>query len=337
MGENSPADRPGPEAGAGPARPTRASDLVVLSVWLGLAGGWIEVGTRVLLKNAPGPGQMYRIMRHFLWAVPLANLLLFLAAGLITAAAARRWPRSSRWLGCRMLLTAAILPPLLLAGRQIYSWAWLLLAAGIAVRAMPRLERSRIDWRRWGRWTLLALLVPVPVVAGIIVSADWLALARLDAGPMPPAGAPDVLFIVLDTVRADRLSLYGYDRPTSPVLQQLAMRGIRFDEARSSAPWTLPSHASFFTGRWPRELGVGWQAPLRTPFPTLAEYLASRGYETAGFVANVEYCSYDAGLGAVSPITRTTPSTWRTSARCGRPSSVGSPGTPRPGRASRPG
>ncbi len=296
MGENSPADRPGPDSRAGPAPPVGASDLVLLSAWLGLAAGWIEVGARVFLKNAPGPGQMYRIMRHFFWAVPLANLLLFLAAGLITAAAARRWPRSSRWLGCRMLLTAAILPPLLLAGRQIYSWAWLLLAAGVAVQAMPRLERTGIDWRTWGRRTLPALLVPLPVIAGIIVSADWLALARLDAGPMPPASAPDVLFIVLDTVRADRLSLYGYDRPTSPVLQRLATRGIRFDEARSSAPWTLPSHASFFTGRWPRELGVGWQAPLRTPFPTLAEYLASRGYETAGFVANVEYCSYDAGL-----------------------------------------
>ena len=196
----------------------------------------------------------------------------------------------------RMLLTAAILPPMLVAGRQIYPWAWLLLAAGTAVRTMPRLERIRIDWRRWGRRTLPALLGSVPVVAGIIVGADWLAVARLAAGPMPPAGAPDVLLIILDTVRADRLSLYGYGRPTSPVLERLATGGIRFDEARSSAPWTLPSHASFFTGRWPHELGVGWQAPLRSMSPTLAEYLASRGYETAGFVANARYCSYDAGL-----------------------------------------
>ena len=72
--------------------PTRAADLVLLSAWLGLAAGWIEVGTRVSLKDALGPGQMYRIMRHFLWAVPLANLLLFLAAGLITAAAAGGGP-----------------------------------------------------------------------------------------------------------------------------------------------------------------------------------------------------------------------------------------------------
>ena len=99
MGESCPADRPGLGARVGPASPTEASDLLLLSAWVGLAAGWIEVGTRVFLKNALGPGHMYLMMRHFFWAVPLANLLMFLAAGLILGAAARRWPRSSRWLG----------------------------------------------------------------------------------------------------------------------------------------------------------------------------------------------------------------------------------------------
>ena len=51
-----------------------------------------------------------------------------------------------------------------------------------------------------------------------------------------------------------------------------------------------------FTGRWPHELAVKWMTPLRTKFPTLAEYLGSHGYATAGFVANTLYCSYDTGL-----------------------------------------
>ena len=113
---------------------------------------------------------------------------------------------------------------------------------------------------------------------------------------MPPAGSPNVLFIVLDTVRADHLSLYGYPRPTTPTLERLAKNGIRFDRARATAPWTLPSHASFFTGRWPHELGVQWLTPLRPGAPLLAEYMGSRGYATAGFVANTGYCSYDTGL-----------------------------------------
>ena len=105
-----------------------------------------------------------------------------------------------------------------------------------------------------------------------------------------------MLLVVLDTVRADRLSLYGYSRPMSPALDQLGRRGIRFDEARATAPWTLPSHASMFTGRWPFELDVRWATPLRGRFPTVAEYLASHGYATAGFAANTAYCSYDTGL-----------------------------------------
>ena len=105
-----------------------------------------------------------------------------------------------------------------------------------------------------------------------------------------------MLLIVLDTVRADHLSLHGYYRPTSPALERLGTRGIRFEEARATSPWTLPSHASMFTGRWPHELGINWMTPLRLRFPTLAEYLGSHGYATAGFVGNTLYCSYDTGL-----------------------------------------
>ena len=53
-----------------------------------------------------------------------------------------------------------------------------------------------------------------------------------EARPFPTAGSPNVLFIVLDTVRADHLSVYGYDRPTTPTLERLAGAGIRFDDAR---------------------------------------------------------------------------------------------------------
>ena len=56
------------------------------------------------------------------------------------------------------------------------------------------------------------------------------------------------------------------------------------------------SHASFFTGRWPHELDIKWQTPLRKSFPMLAEYLAEKGYATAGLVSNATYCSYDTGL-----------------------------------------
>jgi arylsulfatase A-like enzyme len=115
---------------------------------------------------------------------------------------------------------------------------------------------------------------------------------------LPPAlpGARNVLLIVWDTVRAANTSLYGYRRATTPNLEQLASRGVRFDLAFSSSSWTLPSHAGMFTGRWPHELRVDWKVPMRDGVPTLAGYLASRGYDTAGFVANLDYCAVETGL-----------------------------------------
>jgi arylsulfatase A-like enzyme len=105
-----------------------------------------------------------------------------------------------------------------------------------------------------------------------------------------------VILIVLDTVRAQSLSLYGYGRDTTPNLTRIAARGIRFDRAFSTAPWTAPSHASMFTGKLPHEMTVNWNRPLDQSSPTLAGTLAARGYATAGFVANTTYCSYETGL-----------------------------------------
>jgi arylsulfatase A-like enzyme len=270
---------------------------LALSAGCGLAAGWLEVGTRVLCRVIHPTGRMYMMTRHFVWLVPLANLLLFCAVGLLLVLAMKHWPRGGGWLGSRLLCAAAILPALLIAGPRIYAWAWLIVALGIATRLVPRLERSAARLRRWLLWSIPCLSGSVLVVAGLVFGGDWHKQWRESHRPLPSADSPNVLLIVLDTVRADHLNLYGYPRATSRALERLAERGIRFDEARATAPWTLPSHASMFSGRWPHELGVNWQTPLGGNYPMLAEYLGSRGYATAGFVANTEYCSYDTGLG----------------------------------------
>jgi arylsulfatase A-like enzyme len=111
-----------------------------------------------------------------------------------------------------------------------------------------------------------------------------------------PVDGRNVLLVVWDTVRATNLSLHGYGRRTSPTLERLAQRGVRFGQAFATAPWTLPSHSSMFTGRWPHELTADWRVPLDDTHPTLAEYLTAHGYDTAGFVANLDYCSRETGL-----------------------------------------
>ncbi len=108
--------------------------------------------------------------------------------------------------------------------------------------------------------------------------------------------ARNVVLIVWDTVRAYNVSAYGHPRETTPNLTQWARSGVTYRSAVAPAPWTYPSHSCFFTGQWPYKLNTQWNFTLDTPDPTLAEYLASRGYQTAGFAANTNCCSYESGL-----------------------------------------
>ncbi|MEB3267829.1 MAG: sulfatase [Leptolyngbya sp.] len=98
---------------------------------------------------------------------------------------------------------------------------------------------------------------------------------------------PDILFIVLDTQRVDRLSCYGYGLPTTPHLDQFAATATRFETAIAPAQWTVPSHASMFTGLYPSEhTMVQSYSVMPDHLPTLAERLRDGGYFTAGFCNN---------------------------------------------------
>lgn len=99
--------------------------------------------------------------------------------------------------------------------------------------------------------------------------------------------SPDIIFIVLDTQRADRLGCYGYDRPITPNLDRFAAAGALFEQAVSPAQWTIPSHASLFTGLYPTSHGVTQSSQsLSEGRPHLAEVLRRLGYETIGFCNN---------------------------------------------------
>jgi arylsulfatase A-like enzyme len=273
-----------------------ALDVLVLAVWTGLAAGLLEVGARVLCRAINPVERLYLMSRHFVWLTPLANLTLFVGLGVCMAAMTRVWPRVGGWVAPRLICALAMLPMLMVARPRILPEAWFILAVGVATRLVPLFEHWPVVVRRRLIQTVPALLGVVFILAGIVFGEDWLKTRREAGRAQPPAGSPNVLLIVLDTVRADHLSLYGYQRPTTPTLERLATHGVRFDAARATAPWTLISHASIFTGRWPHELDVEWLTPLRKNYPMLAEYMGARGYATAGFVSNVMYCSYDTRL-----------------------------------------
>ena len=98
---------------------------------------------------------------------------------------------------------------LTVAVRTVYLEAWLLVAMGLAFRIAPVLERHPARWRRRLLSSVPVLLGLVVLQAGWIFGGDWIKQSREDGRPLPPADSPNVLLIVLDTVRADHLSLYG--------------------------------------------------------------------------------------------------------------------------------
>jgi arylsulfatase A-like enzyme len=98
---------------------------------------------------------------------------------------------------------------------------------------------------------------------------------------------PDIVFIVLDTQRADRLGCYGNKRPLTPNLDRFAAQGTLFERAVSPAQWTIPSHASFFSGLYPTVHQVTQSNHSLSPdVPHLAEVLRDSGYQTVGFCNN---------------------------------------------------
>ncbi len=283
-----------PGAGSPPGRLGPAT-VLLLAAWIGLVAGFLDLGATVVKRHLID--EFYRLGDGFPWVIPagVATLVLLPGAALALVARLRR--------GGVPLGFAAGLPAFvgfldLSAMLPLALWSSLVLSAGLAAQAARLVGPRRRAFLRLVRLTTPPLAGAVFVLALATTGARaWSEHRAVAALPPPPPGARNVLLIVWDTVRARNLSLYGYGRPTTPNLERLAARGVRFEHAFATSSWTLPSHASLFTGRWAHELSTGWRTPLDDTDPTLAERLGSLGYDTAGFVANLDYCGSEAGLG----------------------------------------
>src|SRR5262249_37685761 len=155
---------------------------------------------------------------HCVWLIPLVNLGVFLALGLVGSGIILVWPRHGRRLFTRGVCALALLPMVLVAFSRIYTLAWLVLMLGLAARLGPLLERHR---RILGRAILVSLPAALAMVAISGISlwvGDRIQQVRESARPLPPPRSPNVLLIVLDTVAADHLGLQGYNRATSTTL-----------------------------------------------------------------------------------------------------------------------
>ncbi len=180
-----------------------------------------------------------------------------------------------------------------LADSMRHSPLILLLATGIAAlvgRALLRRPTLFVSPGAARARRAAALLVLAALVASTLVQARFEAFEDASAATAPTAPGPNrphVVILLLDTVRADALSVYGAPPGSTPHIQRLADRGVVFERALSPGAWTLPAHASLFTGLAASEHGVNWgNLYLEDRFTTLAEHLRGAGYRTVSISSN---------------------------------------------------
>jgi arylsulfatase A-like enzyme len=282
-------------AGTEPTRARFSSPaFLALAVSFGLCGGFLDLGIILLNKSFLHKEGYFRTARDFPWTVPAGHVVLLFIPGLVVAGLNLRGRGISLRVGSWLLAALAIWHALLRA--PLYGACTLVLAVGLGRLVGDAVATRGLPTRRLG-YVLAGLLGLLGVLAAL--SSGWqsvrehLTLARL---PLPPSAARNVVLIVWDTVGACDVSAYGYERMTTPNLKRWAGKGVQYNFAMAPAPWTYPTHTTLFTGQWPMKLNSQWRFKLDTADPTLAEYLASRGYQTAGFAANTNCCTYETGL-----------------------------------------
>ena len=282
----------------GEARPlwSRANSLTILGYGIsaGILAGIVEAVIRRF--GVPWAERLPDVSSAFFWILPVGITLLNLPFIVLAVAANLIWP--ARVTVARGVMVTTLVPAvsisLALATTRIAEPVHLILALSAAALAGRAVASRPAGFRR-----LLLVAVPVlgaiqPVTVAVILVSRARA-ARVTA-PAPPSGSPNVLLVIWDAVRRPNLTLYGYHRLTSPKLALRAAQGVVFERAYSTAPWTLPSHASMFTGYDMFDLNTSWTAPLDQSRVVVSEVFSRAGYRTAGFTANLMATHRPTGL-----------------------------------------
>lgn len=275
----------------------RALDVIAVTLSAGIAAGWIHTLELVVARHLQH--QLVWFSRDFVWMSPVAYTIVLLPLGLVLAVVAglssSRWVQTLAIFGCWCVALVGVLLPY----SQVARIASLILGVGAAVQLARAAKARPTQWiSGYRRFALLGSVLVLLMALILPRWRDFSARRAIDALPSSASAAPgtNVLLIILDTVRAASMSMYGASGSTTPQLEQWAQSATTFDAAYAVAPWTLPSHASLFTGRYAGELTADWKTPLDRSDSTLAELFRVRGYATGGFMANMHYTAWDSGL-----------------------------------------
>lgn len=283
--------------------------LVLLAIWFGIVAGLVEGAGLLAFQhiNWARWGPMIHVSSPIVWISPIVDVCLFLLVSVLLwllARIAKRIPALQVAIFVLSFLTAY--DWLTVTGR-LYRLACVLFALGAAAAVGRWCSAHQAAALRFYKRTVPAVVALFAIaLLGIEGSQWWRERAATAALPKAAAEAPNVLVIVIDTLRADHVSAYGYSRPTTPNLDQLAGQGVLFENAISPSSWSLPSHVSLVTGRYLHDHKVGnvelepwfgWGKAGLGGFPTIGEALEKQGYRTGAFSANRTYFSHDLGFG----------------------------------------
>ncbi|MGD9646648.1 MAG: sulfatase [Pirellulales bacterium] len=232
------------------------------------------------------------------WMTPIADGLTFLLLSMALVPVVA-------FLGRRPALTVVSFLTFLLAlftcgwtlTTRLHPLATLVLEIGLAIAATRLVLRFDPGSLRFARRTILPLAAAGLLLAIAVPSWGAWEEHRGAAVRPPVPGTPNVLLITVDTVRAENLELYGYQRQIMPHLTRLAAEGTTFARAMAPCCWTLPTHASLFTGTLPHANQADYPHGFTIEMATLAGTLHDAGLVSAGFYGNVENCGEHTGLG----------------------------------------
>jgi arylsulfatase A-like enzyme len=265
-------------------------DIIRIGMWFAFISGITEGLMFLIFQQF---GRIMGVSLGILWISPLVNLFLFGFLGIGLALAGKFFPGLPVTRLCVFLFTLlTTMDWLILAFKgRLEPYAILIFSIGISVVLYRWYQKRELQVQVFLLRTLPWLTVLVLLLIVVIQGGSWL-LERiaLDNLPGNVMNSPNVILIVVDTLRADHLTVYGYPRATSPNIDRLAGQGVLFENAISPSANSLPSHASIFSGLYPHSHGTEWDTPLAYrdgSFPTLAGDLRSMGYVTAGFSANL--------------------------------------------------
>lgn len=270
-----------------------------------LAGSLVGAGEVLLLVTVGGNASA---LQALLWAVlgyGLLGLLMGLALGIVLALLSLKWRMPStyalsfalvfsslglfitryrlyrdlfhesiRTFSLQGLLFNGVLLLVFAALFFLFLWLW----QRPVLRAITRVGGS-----------LIAVALVVVLAGAITLAARPSSALSVAPSGIPPGleDAPNVILIGVDTLRADRISSYGYTGSQTPHMDALAADGVRYEEMTAQASWTKPSFATIFTSLYPSShTATGKPHRLPQAVITLAEALAARGYHTGGVADN---------------------------------------------------